>query len=45
METAKYACDEGYKADGIEAPLVCGKSASWLGEQVLCSGMCFIWWI
>ena len=38
METAKYACDEGYKADVIEAPLVCGKSASWLGEQLICTG-------
>ncbi|KAK2174781.1 hypothetical protein NP493_778g04043 [Ridgeia piscesae] len=37
METAKYACDEGYKADVIKAPLVCGKSASWLGEQLNCN--------
>ena len=38
METAKYACDEGYKADVIEAPLVCGKSANWLGEPLICTG-------
>ncbi|KAK2174775.1 hypothetical protein NP493_778g04036 [Ridgeia piscesae] len=39
METAKYACDEGYKADVIEAPLVCGKSASWLGEPLNCNAL------
>ncbi|KAI0236128.1 Sushi, von Willebrand factor type A, EGF and pentraxin domain-containing protein 1 [Lamellibrachia satsuma] len=37
MATAQYVCDEGYKADVIGAPLVCGKSASWLGEPVVCS--------
>ncbi|KAK2153590.1 hypothetical protein NP493_2290g00003 [Ridgeia piscesae] len=37
METAKYACDEGYKADVIEATLVCGKPASWLGEPLICN--------
>jgi len=40
METAKYACDEGYKADVIEATLVCGKPASWLGEPLICNGSC-----
>ncbi|KAI0236132.1 hypothetical protein LSAT2_013301 [Lamellibrachia satsuma] len=37
MATAQYACDEGYKADVIGAPLVCGKSASWLGDPLVCS--------
>ncbi|KAI0236131.1 hypothetical protein LSAT2_013300 [Lamellibrachia satsuma] len=37
MATAQYVCDEGYKVDVIGAPLVCGKSASWLGEPVVCS--------
>ena len=38
METAKYACDEGYKADVIEAPHVCGKPASSLGELLIFTG-------
>ena len=40
MATAQYACDEGYKMDVIGAPLVCSKSANWLGEPVVCSGRC-----
>ena len=40
MATAQYVCDEGYKVDVIGAPLVCGKSASWLGDPLVCSGRC-----